>query len=198
MGVGVDGFDGNFGALFPARGRAGSMLAMNGGGNNRGGETGERSDLDDAARGEDADHRGEEKIIARADSPGMANIVPVDHGMKKIELARRGNFPRVTELSRELPIFDLELLERFELANVEISGCAGRPCPLTQLADFPREFEAAARRSIPNQFEITREGQFQAANFAAPARPDKCLLMRTKKVTALAVHVSGVKTRRNS
>ncbi len=52
----------------------------------------------------------------------MADIVPVDHGMKKIELAGRGNFPGVTELIRELPIFDLELLERFELADIEISG----------------------------------------------------------------------------
>jgi len=147
MSVGVDGFDRD------AEGSA--MLAMNGGGNNRGGEAGERSDLDDAARREDADERSEEKIIARADPTRMAAIVPVDHGVKKIELAGRGNFFRAAELLRELPIFNLELLKRLELADIERSGGAGRLVPLTQARDLPRELEAAASRPISHQIEIT-------------------------------------------
>lgn len=163
-GVGVDGFHGDAAA---GRGRRGSMLAVDGGGNDRGGETGQRPDLNDPARSEDADERGEKKIIARADSTGMADIVPVDHGMKEIELARSGNFSRMAELSGELPIFDLELFEGLELADVEASPIAGGRDLLAHAANFPRKTEAPAWRRKPKQIEITREGQFQAANFAA-------------------------------
>jgi hypothetical protein len=97
----------------------------------------------------------------------MADIVAVHHGVEKIELARSGNLPRVPELSRELPIFDLELFEGLELADVETSALAGRPGLFTEAANFPRKLEAPAPRPKPNQVEITRKGQFQAANFAA-------------------------------
>src|SRR5687768_9177816 len=97
----------------------------------------------------------------------MADIVPVDHGMEEIELARSWNFSWITELLRELPIFDLELFEGLELADIETSAIAGRPGLLTQAADFPRKFEAAAPRPEPKQIEITRERQFQGGSSGA-------------------------------
>ena len=131
------------------------MLAMNGGGNDRGGETGQRADLDDATRREDAHKSGDEEIIARTNPARMADIIPVDHGMEKIELAGRGNFPRATQLVGELPIFDFKLFEGFEFADIEISGGACRLMLLTKAPDFPGELEAAAARPGPNQIDIT-------------------------------------------
>ena len=157
--VGIDRFDGD--AIIAA------MLAMNGGGDDRGGETGERAYLDDAAGRDDADERGEEKIIARTNPARMPDIIAVDHGVEEIELARRGNFSGMIQLGGELPIFDFELLERFEFTDIEVSRGAGRLSAVTQTPDFPRDFEAAAARPMANQIQIAREGQFQAANFAA-------------------------------
>src|SRR3977135_1502522 len=90
MGGGVDGVDGNLAA---AGGQAGSrerpMLTMNGGGDNGGGETGERANLDNAARCENADERGEKKIVPRADAAGITDIIEMHHLVKKINLSRR-------------------------------------------------------------------------------------------------------------
>jgi hypothetical protein len=63
----------------------------------------------------------------------------------------------VIKLSGELPIFDLELFERFEFADIETVAIAGRIGLLTQAANFPRKFETAAWRSIPKQIEVMRE-----------------------------------------
>jgi hypothetical protein len=87
--------------------------------------------------------------------------------MEEIELAWGGDFSRMAEFSRELPIFDLELFERFKLADIETSAAAGRTGLLTEAANFPRKFETTARRSTSNQIDITRKRQFQAPNFAA-------------------------------
>jgi hypothetical protein len=97
----------------------------------------------------------------------MADIVAIDHGMEKIELAQSRNFFGVAKLSRELPIFDFELFERFKLPDIETAAVAGWPDLLGEAADFSRESEAATPGPVSNQIEITREGQFQAPNFAA-------------------------------
>ena len=97
------------------------MLAMHGGGNDRGGETGERADLDDTSGRQDADERGEEEIIARTNPSLMPNILAVDQGVEEIDLAGRRNFSGMIQLGGELPIFDFELLERFEFTDIEVS-----------------------------------------------------------------------------
>ena len=60
MGMGIDGLDGY---PVPVWGQAGSMLTIDGSGDDRGGEAGERADLDNAPGRENADERGEKKII---------------------------------------------------------------------------------------------------------------------------------------
>ena len=69
---------------------------MNGRGDDRGGETGERADLDDAPGRENADERGEKKIIPRADASRITDIIESDHLVKEIDLAGRGNFAAMT------------------------------------------------------------------------------------------------------
>src|SRR5207244_1559661 len=107
MSMGIDGLDGDCGVT--------AMLTIDGGGDDRGGKTGERADLDNAPGRENADERGKKKIIPRADPAGIANIIEIHHGMEKIHLARRGDFAGMTQLFRELSVLDFELLERLEL-----------------------------------------------------------------------------------
>jgi hypothetical protein len=66
--------------------------------------------------------------------------------VKKIEFARRGNFSRAPELFGKLPIFDFKLLERFELADIEISGRASRLLLLDRGTHAANDFEAPAWR----------------------------------------------------
>jgi hypothetical protein len=80
----------------------------------------------------------------------MADIVTVYHGMEKFELTWCGDFFGMTQFICELPVFDLELLERFKLADIEISSGPGSFVSLAQLPDFPREFETAAGRPLTN------------------------------------------------
>jgi hypothetical protein len=97
----------------------------------------------------------------------MPEIIPIHHGMEKIELARAGDFPGPTQLVGELPIFDFKLFERFELADIELPRGAGKLVPLTKKSDFSRDFEAATSTAMANQIDILRKGEFQAPNFAA-------------------------------
>jgi hypothetical protein len=111
----------------------------------------------------------------------MPEIVAVDHGMEKIELAGGRNLPRATQLVRELPIFDFELFEGFEFADIEISGGACRLRLLTKTPDFPCEFDTATGRPRADQIDITQEGESQAPNFAASGRTNKYLLTAKKR-----------------
>jgi hypothetical protein len=112
-GMGIDGLNRDF--------PLSSMLAINGCCNNGGREPRKCPDLEDAPRRENADKRGEKKIIAGADAARIPNIIESDHGMEKIHLARRRDFSGATQLFRELSVLDFELLERFEFADIEIS-----------------------------------------------------------------------------
>ena len=72
------------------------MLAVNGSGDDRGGTTGERANLNDAPRRKNADQAGEKKIVPRADASRITDIIESDHLVKKIDLAGRGNFAVMT------------------------------------------------------------------------------------------------------
>src|SRR6266513_2201408 len=97
------------------------MLTMNRGGDNRGRETGQRPNLNDPPWRENANERGEKKIVARTDAAGIPDIIEINHRVKEIHLAGRGNFARVTQLLCKLSILDFKLLERLELADIEVS-----------------------------------------------------------------------------
>ena len=137
------------------------MLAMDGGGENCRGKTGQRSDLQDTVRSEDTNQGREKKIIARADSSRIPNIFPIDHRVKKIELAGRRNFARISQLRSELAILGLKLLERPEFTDVE-APAGRRPRIICESASYhSSDGEAAPAGGIPQDIEITGEGKFQ-------------------------------------
>ena len=104
MGVAVDGLDVNFVA---ACGQAASMLVIDGGGNNGRRKSSQGSDLNNAARRKNADKTGKKKIIARANAPGITDVVEIDHPVKELYFTRSRNFAGMTELVGELPILNL-------------------------------------------------------------------------------------------
>jgi hypothetical protein len=68
-----------------------SMLTMNGSSDDGRRETGQRPDLDDTTRRENADQSREKKVIARTDASRIADLIQVDHRVKEIEFTGRRN-----------------------------------------------------------------------------------------------------------
>ena len=84
-------------------------------------------------------------------------------------LARRGNFAGVTQLFRELPILDFELLERLELTDVEIARGIWRRILSDRFRHFAGELETPAGRTVTEKIQTMRERRFHGrAIFAAP------------------------------
>ncbi|MEY2499214.1 MAG: hypothetical protein QOD12_2770 [Verrucomicrobiota bacterium] len=73
-----------------------SMLTMNGSSDDGRRETGQRPDLDDTTRRENADQSREKKVIARTDASRIADLIQVDHRVKEIEFTGRRNLSRVS------------------------------------------------------------------------------------------------------
>ena len=72
-----------------------AVLPIDRGSHDRRGKASQRPDLDDATRRQNADQRGEKKIIARANAAGITNIIERDHGVEKIQFARRRDLARM-------------------------------------------------------------------------------------------------------
>jgi hypothetical protein len=149
------------------------MLAMNGGGNNRGRETRQGSDLDDAPRRKNTDQGGEKEVIAGTNPSRIPDIIQVHHGMKKIELARRWNFSGAPQDGGQGPVFDLEFLEGAEFANIEaiVGGTWRRSRRST--VHLAHELEPAAARRIPKGVEIAREGKDHVRIIGRSLKPGK-------------------------
>src|SRR4051794_2890198 len=152
MGMAIDGID-----RYP---RLRSMLAVNRGGDDRGRKTRQGSDLDDAARRKNADEAGQKKIIAGTDTSGIADIIPINHGVQEIHFSRRGDLAGISEFVSQLTVFDFELFEGFELAYIEgarglTGACIGNKSP-----HVLHQLEAATRRRMPKQLEVIRQRRF--------------------------------------
>src|SRR3954469_10720577 len=137
------------------------MLAMDGGGYDGGGKTGQRADFHDAARSEDADHRRQKEVIARADAARIPRALFFDHGAKKIEFAGGRNFAGIPELRGELAILDFKLLEGIELADVEAAAVGRQRIICESAFYYPGDLEAASARGVPQRIQIAGKRQFQ-------------------------------------
>lgn len=89
VGETVDGIDADPGVI--------GMLVVDRGGDDGGGKPGKRSNLNNAARSENAHQTSEKEIVARADAARIADTVQVYHPVEKFHFAGRGNFSRVPE-----------------------------------------------------------------------------------------------------
>src|SRR2546423_4147542 len=91
--------------------------------------------------------------------------------MEKMHLARRGNFAGMTQLFCELPILDLELLERLELADIEVARGIWRRILSHRFCHVAGKLETLAGRTVTEKIQTMRERWFHGrAIFAAPGQ----------------------------
>ena len=127
------------------------MLAIDGGGDDGGRETGQRPDLDNPARRENAYQTSEEKIIPRTDAARITDVIEVHHFVKKFDFARRGDFSRMPQFLGQQAILDFKLLPVLKLADIE-TWVGSRQRIRARVSYFLGDLEAASRGGIPEQF----------------------------------------------
>ena len=149
------------------------VLAMNGRGDDRRGETGQSSDLNDAPRRENTDQGREKKVIARTNSSRIPDIIQIHHRMEKREFARRRNFADAPQERREGRIFCLKFLERTKFTDIEALARGARQRARESAPQFPHDFETATGRRIPKGIEITRRRRFQMRLSIVDTRRDE-------------------------
>jgi hypothetical protein len=81
--------------------------------------------------------------------------------VEEIHLTRRGNLAGVAQFLRELPILDLELFERLEFADIEVSRWRGQGRGSNEVPHFTSEIEATARRRRAPEAQVMGKRKFQ-------------------------------------